>query len=1651
MTASEATESVPHDRLPQALDGPLFPAATIPELFDRQVRATPDAVALAGDGVSLSYREVGEQADRLARLLVTRGVGPESVVAVALPRSAQLWIAMLAVVKAGGAYLPLDSAYPSERIAFMAEDSRACLVIADARSAARLPELSAPVLDPDDTVEEPGSGGAVPGPLSVTNTAYVIYTSGSTGRPKGVAVTHRGLSTLLASQTDRLRVTPESRVLQFASPSFDASVWEMCMALLSGATLVVAPADRLGPGAPLAETLDDNRVTHVTLPPPVLAAMPAGALSTVETLVVAGEAASPELVDAWAPGRRMINAYGPTETTVCATMSAPLTADGRVPPIGGAIQGFRVYVLDAGLRPVPPGALGELYVSGAGLAREYLGRPGLTAERFLACPSGRPGERMYRTGDLVSWTDDGDLVFRGRADAQVKIRGHRIEPREIEAVLLAHPGVAQAAVLSRPGRGAGGNQRLVAYVVPADAPEAGTGGAAKSEIVFESGFGPGELRDFAARRLPGHMVPAAVVVLDRLPLTPNGKLDVKALPEPRFAGREYRAPRTPVEEMLAAAFASVLGLDRVGVDDDFFALGGDSIQSIQVVSRVRADGVELSPRSVFEHRTIAELARVASERAGGPVLAELEGGGTGRLPLLPVARWIRGWGPGFGRFAQVMMVDLAADADRAGLTAVLDALLDRHDLLRSTLIGDELEVGPPGSVTADALLRCSGGDWRDELDAATGRLAPEAGSMAQFVWFAAERRLMVCLHHLVADGVTWRILLPDLAAAWTDVRAGRAPELRPVGTSMRRWAHALREEAARPERVAELSSWLSTVEGPDPVLGNRRLNPEVDVVATVHRTRVDLPADVTEALLTSVPAVFRGGVEDGLVAALATALARWRGRRGVHEPSALIRLEGHGRNEEAVPGTDLSRTVGWFTSVHPVRVDLSGMDLDDVVLGGPAAGRMLKAVKERLRAMPDKGIGYGLLRFLNPETAEVLRPHGIGQVGFNYLGRYAAATGEGGFTPSAGFDELAELDAGQDPRMPAPAEVDVNARVTDSASGPRLSAQFAAPAGVLSPEDVRELADEWCSALRGLTRYAARTGTGGLTPSDLPLVRVSQDEIDQWELRYPGLSDVWPPTPLQSGLLFHSLLGKAGFDAYQVQYSLHLTGPVDPGRLRVAAQNLLDRHAALRAAFVPDARGDLVALVVDGVRIPWRELDLSALGEAERAAAFERFLADDLATHFDTAVPPLLRMALVTVGPQRFELVLTAHHVLFDGWSLPLLTRDLLHLYGDAPTPPRERGFRDFLLWLSRHDSAGSARVWARELASVDGPTLLAAGAEPDGAGIGQVDVPLSRDRARLLARRAAELGVTMNTVVQGAWAVVLAQLTGRSEVVFGTTVAGRPPAVPEADTMVGVFLNTLPVPVRCTPGDTLADLLAGVQRRQAVLMDHQHCGLSDIHAAAQVGSLFDTIVGFESFPLDRAGITEASAAAGITLTGLRSFTATHYPLTVMAMTDAIHSLRLTVQYQHGAFDQDRATTLAALFGRVLGRFAGDPERRLEALDVLTAADDALLVEEAGPGAEADGGAAYEPPGTTVEKQLCELCAEVLEVERVGIRDSFFALGGNSLLATRLISRIRKALGADVQIRTVFQASDIAELARTVQAASASSRPALRKMKRSGQ
>ncbi|MFE7313382.1 amino acid adenylation domain-containing protein [Streptomyces sp. NPDC057555] len=1091
------------------------PRWTVPELFSAQVARTPGVVAVRDGRRVLTYAELEVEANDLAHHLVGCGVGSEDLVALALPGTAEMVVAMLAVLKAGAAYLPVDPAYPAARIAYLLADARPKLLVTGRAVREQLPSTDVPFVVMDDSASwSVGRTSGPDSPVSAAGAAYVIYTSGSTGRPKGVVVTHASVTHHMAWMADHLALAPEDRVLARTSPSFDASVWEIWLPLLHGAsTCLVSPETNRDPDQ-LLYRMRDFAVTVAQFVPSHLSLVLGGGTGTtpgsLRAVLCGGEPLMGELAarvaDVWSV--EVHNLYGPTEATIDAIVHA-VASDGSVGsdggsgpvPIGRPIWNARAYVLDGSLRIVPPGVPGELYLAGGLLARGYVGRPGLTASRFVADPFGPSGGRMYRTGDVVRWDGHGRLEYLGRFDDQVKLRGYRIELGEVESALTALAGVAAARVLIREDRP--GDKRLAAYLV-ADAGQE---------------LDAGELRRSLATALPEYMIPAAFVVLDALPLLPNGKVDRRALPapEPDTHRSGGQAPRTDEERILCAVVAETLGIPEVGVDDDFFALGGDSILSIQVVSRARNEGLVITPRDVFVHRTVAAIASAAVPLGAEPEAATTPG--IGEVPLTPIAAWFLDRPGTFDGYNQSSVLRAPAGATENDIAAALQLLLDHHDMLRLRVTATPggrpgLEVLPQGAVSARTRLTrvdIAGlaGARTDALvaeaaEAARLRLRPGTGGVLEAVWYDAgpdrPGRLLLVVHHLAVDAVSWRTLTADLAAAWHVVTAGAdgdSAPLPPVCTSYRRWAELLVAEARSAERTAELPFWQETLRTEDPQWGYRPLDPDRDTADGVRTLTVTLPAQWTSPLLTTVPTAFHAGINDVLLTGLALAITGWRAERGSAGGSAvLLDLEGHGR-EQITENIDLSRTVGWFTSMYPVRLDPGPVSRYEArAFDAPLVDRALKRVKEQLRAVPDHGIGYGLLRHLNPRTRNLLRDAVTPQIGFNYLGRYAGSSTAGG----TGDWQLL-FDGGgprsQDPDMPAHHVLDINAYTKDLPEGPQLVAGWTWPTDLLKEEDVEELAEGWLRALRAVAEHAQAPDAGGYTPSDLPLVSLNQAQIDR--------------------------------------------------------------------------------------------------------------------------------------------------------------------------------------------------------------------------------------------------------------------------------------------------------------------------------------------------------------------------------------------------------------------------------------------------------------------------------------------------------------------------------------------------------------------------
>ncbi|WP_086784436.1 non-ribosomal peptide synthetase [Streptomyces caniscabiei] len=1457
------------------------PSDTWPAMFAEQVRQRPEAVALVFEDEELTYAELDERANRLAHALIARGAGPERIVALALPRSVELIVAEVAVLKSGAAYLPIDHDYPADRVAYMLGDARPVCMVTTGETARDLPdpaegmtllELDAPATAAelaerpvhDPTEAERGA------PLTVLNAAYVIYTSGSTGRPKGVVLAHGGVAKLVATQSERFGIGPHSRVLQFASPSFDVAFWDLCLGLLSGGRLVVVPAERRVPGAPLADYANAHGITFMILPPALLAAMPDDIeLPPTATLLAGTERVSPELVGRYARGRMMFNAYGPTEATTNSTLGLcdPDIPAGAIVPIGVPDPGTRAYVLDAFLRPVPAGVTGELYLGGAGLARGYLGRPDLTAERFVADPFGEPGERLYRTGDLVRWRPDGRLEFLGRADAQVKIRGFRIEPGEIESVLRGHPAVDQVTVVVREDRP--GDRRLAAYVVPAlDAPRDADADARVEEWkeLHELLYGAAGAEDSRAADTDG-----------------------SGLRE-NFAGWNsmYDGTPIPVEEMREWRTATVDRIRELGPARRVLEIG---VGSGLILSAIAPDseaywGTDLSAQAVTALRaqidTDPELAAKVELRAMPAHHIEgLPAGYFDTVVINSVAQYF----PSGEYLADVLrrVAGLLAPGGRIFVGDVRNLRLLRT--LRAAVETRRAAGGDEGDKSALRAAVERSVRWEGEL-----LLDPDF--FAALDGFDAEIRLKRAAHHNELSRYRYDVVLRPAApvaarelpeADWSavgglgglaELLAGRPEGLRVTGVPNARLA----DDLADLRRLEDSSRQAADATDPE----------DLHALAAEHGYRAAL--------------TWNGNADDGAY-------------------DAVLVLDG--------PFGPLYRTAG--ARPHANR---------------PAPFRDVNALMRTLRGhaaewLPD----YMVPSAFVPLHALPVTPSGKIDARALPVPDYATmSSGRAPRTPRekllcALYAEVLGVDA-------VTAEDDFLALGGDSISAIQLLIR-AREAGLrLTTRDVFRHRTVEALAQAAVERVAVEPVAGHI--ADEPLIEVDAAELAEIQGARPlTVAELLPLTPLQQGFFFHSLTGGADGDTYVVQQVLDLAGPVDAAVLRRAAQCLLDRHAPLRAAFRQRPDGTPVQIITRDAALPWREVDLSSQDAEVRETLGDAVAADERARGFDLAAPPLLRCALVRLGEERSRLVLTFHHIVADGWSLPVLHRELMAYYGtDAPALPEVAPYRGFLRRLAEQDGDTAREVWRDALAGLDEPTRLV-GAPGDGAPVRpeHVRVELSERTTARLAERARELGVTLGTVVQGAWGLLLGRLTGRDDVVFGTTVSGRDGEVDGIASMVGLFINTLPTRFRWAPRESLGALLVRLQEEQARLLDHQHLGLAEIqrltgHAGS--GELFDTLVVFENYPAE-SDLRDASGT--VRITGDAFHDAVHYPLALVVKPGR----RLDLRLKHHAerLDGDTVRALGDRLARVLEAVAEAPEGAAASVELLSP-DEALRALLAG-------------------------------------------------------------------------------------------------------
>jgi amino acid adenylation domain-containing protein/non-ribosomal peptide synthase protein (TIGR01720 family) len=1410
-------------------------------------RMPAQAIAVEEGAASWTYAQLRAAAGRIAGALDAAGVQPGAHVALCLPRTFAQLAAMAAVWHRGAAWLPLDPQHPDARQIAVLDDSGARVVVGWSAAPAWVPS-SVHWLDAEAILDESASHHVEPPRVDVEadTPAYLIYTSGSTGTPKGVVVSQGNLAHYVAGVLPVLDLGEDASLATLSTVAADLGFTALFGALLSGRRVRLLPAELAFDAQALAAHLQAHPVDCLKIVPSHLAGLLAasGGSSVLprKCLVTGGEVLTGALVQqvrALAPMLRIVNHYGPTETTVgilTCTVPDEWPVEQGV-PVGHPLAGNEAWVLDRFGLPAPVGVAGELYLGGGNLSLGYWQRAEQTAERFVAHPFA-PGRLLYRSGDLARLDGEGRIVYLGRGDHQVKIRGYRVELGEVEQVLAQLPGVEVAAVLALPG--ANGVLQLGACV------------QGSLEGVAEA----------LAQRLPEYLCPSRWRAVESMPRLGNGKIDRQALAE--FLQQDDAdalkavADETPVNEVLRELWQKLLGREHIGAHDNFFALGGDSILSLQLVARARQAGLSLMPRQLYDHPTLAGLS--AQVQTSAPVAATPKPEAEQTFGLTPIQHWF---------FEQTLdepahwnmsvCVRIPERLQPAALETAVRAVVTRHPMLRARFARDtagswQQRIAPwqPAQfahLEADAASHSeSMRAWQRSLDLGEGPLFRALYLSSADV---ADTRLLLVAHHLLIDGVSWRVLLEDLQRAYREAVDDRTPALAPPPADFGQWQRHLRE-GLPPQRLQQWRDYWTQLnqDAPAPLPFAASANRECDV-ASVH-ARLDRAA--TARLLGEGPLAFRTQPQEVLLAALATALAGFCGGNDV-----LIELEGHGR-EPIDSELDLSETVGWFTSRYPARLRLPD---------GAAPAATLAAVKDQLRDIPDRGLGFGVLRYLHGELAELP----VAQVCFNYLGQ--VRTGEGGGWDFAGGD-----DGGS--RAPGTRRshlLDVGAIVVDG----ELSLDWTYPADAIERKKIEALSRAFIASLQALLALDPRHALAP-TRSDLSLAALDDTGFGRLIHSYPDLEDAYPVSPLQQGLLFHAL--DAGEQPLYInQSTVTLEGEFDADAFAEAWRLALARHPILRTGFAWDGLERPLQVVRRDASLALRRHDLRERDEAGIAAALAAIQDEDRNTPFALDEVPLMRVRLLQCAPQRHIVVWTRHHLIVDGWSSALLIQEVMAAYralarGQRPAPATALPYRDYLAWLARQPRSRSISWWSQELAGLDAPARLPEASDAQ-AGFAHAQREFDASAAAALA---AAHAVSLGTVVQAALALVLRRYYGRDDFCIGLTSSGRPAELAGVERMLGVFINTLPLRLRLDPTQAPGAWLAQLQRHGLDLREHEDLPLAEVQALSALSggtSPFDTLLVFENYP----------AAAGEDGGGLRlreheGADLTHYPLTLAMLAD---------------------------------------------------------------------------------------------------------------------------------------------------------------------
>ncbi|KAF6565105.1 amino acid adenylation domain-containing protein [Paenibacillus sp. EKM202P] len=1457
---------------------------TVVQLIEEQADRTPNAIALEFGEQKLTYYELNHRANQISHMIIEshllQGHGSlptGTLIAIIMDRSADVLPSMLGVMKAGAAYLPVDPQYPGERLRFILEDAQAQMIITHSQLVSRInPYISQLGMKPhtlicvDECSEQqdcyPYENLQIG--LKQNDLAYVIYTSGSTGKPKGTLIEHAGLVTLIPYLVEKFGITSDSRVMQFASMSFDASVYEWIGTLSVGGTLVVLSDDELPPYADISDILAEKKIHIAMLTPSVLRTMKHRELPKLRTLVSAGEPCTPDIVDYWGRGRRFVNAYGPTEVTIiCATS---VCQPGKEITIGKPVYNKRLIVLNSFGNPVPVGVPGELWVGGIGLARGYLNREELTRERFvhkeIAVSSEYPShsERLYKTGDIVKWTPDGELVFIGRSDEQIKIRGYRIELGEIEYQLRQHPDIGQCVVQTWKD---GSYHKLVAYYTALEELE------------------EAELTQHLGAVLPAYMVPLYFSHLDSLPVNTNGKIDRGALPDPKStlflqADEVVEADEDDLEKRLLRIWRQILKRGDIGVNDHFYAVGGDSILAIQVVSMARDHGMILTPRLVAEHPTIKKLATVVTWTNSNQT-EELMVDLTGEFGLTPIQQWFfeqQFVEPHYFNQSQLFVL---RDFDPVRLETAIYQLIRLHPELSTEIVVREHVYSQRYRTDASIQLAsytlqqidypeseilsiCDA--WNRQLNYETGAMI-YAGVIQGHP--DGKARLFMTIHHLVIDGVSWRILVQELCQLY------QGTALPPVLNPYKKWHSVLMSYSEHKDTLSHIEYWkivqyqaAAFVLPVDHYPAHKKSSASSELVTM-------LTFDDTELLLHHCSQAYHTEINDLLLTAWSLALSDWSGQTTI-----AFRLEGHGR-EHFVSDIDLTRTIGWFTSMFPVCIR---------ILDSGSLGATIKSVKEQLRYIPHRGMSYGALRYCHPhEEVRSELAASEPQALFNYLGQFD----QGNMNESNEWLEFTR-DAAQDYSSPlnhGTSLLELNCSIVHG----KLHLFMKYSKCHYEEVTITQLLEAFVTRLLAIIEHCSQAEHEEFTPSDFPSVSLEQHSLDQivktYHLKH-GLDKMLYLSPLQEGLLFHYLDHPAS-DQYFVQVHWKYHGRLEVDRYREAWNSVIAENDSLRTCYIWETLDKPIQCIVRNAELEWTFLDFEAEQPERQQEHIERWMTMDRNRRFDLT-QPAFRLTLIQIASNEWTMIWSYHHILLDGWSLPLLLNRVHELYACSlqnriPQRNLNRFFESYIRWLNNKDRTEAETFWRAYLADVTEPTrpLIEKGTLPD------VHQPIENQQIETLiidSRRTKQIAdfvqqvqVSLNTLVQFAWGKMLQVYHDADTTIFGMVVSGRGSDLAQADRITGMLINTLPLVMHWNVKQTITEYVQQLHQTIQKLNDHSYVSLNELKSwsGIQGHAMFYSIVAFENYLNDyRQPENELKMSA------MEEREKTNYPMTITVAHD---------------------------------------------------------------------------------------------------------------------------------------------------------------------